>query len=198
MVDLNENDDYTTALRAARLLLESSGDDISRGGLEETPGRFAKAWNFWTSGYGKDPKDVLKTFDDGACSEMVFQGNINVWSLCEHHLAPFFGVAHIGYIPNGKIIGLSKFYRLAEIFARRLQVQERLTTDIADALVEHLEPLGVGVVLRCRHSCMESRGIQKAGGATITSALRGAMKDESPARAEFLRFVEMADGGRPL
>lgn len=170
-----------------------------REGLRETPDRFAKAWEFLTSGYDQDPEQVLKSFEDGSerYDEMVFQGAVPVWSMCEHHMLPFWGVAHIGYIPNGKIVGLSKFSRLVDIFARRLQVQERLTAQIADALDEHLKPKGVGVVLRCRHGCMESRGIQKSGTVTFTSALRGGLKT-AEARAEFLKFVELADQGKTL
>ena len=182
-----------------RRILQQIDPDPNREGLRETPDRVAQAFKFWTSGYNKDPKDVLKTFEDGASvyDELVFQGGIQIHSLCEHHIAPFFGVAHIGYIPNGKIVGLSKLARLAEIFARRLQVQERLTCQIAQALEEHLDPLGVGVVLRCRHLCMESRGIQKSGTITYTSALLGAFKKETSARDEFLKFVALADARTP-
>ena len=176
-------------------LLKFIGEDPDREGLRETPRRFLQAWQHWTSGYQIDPVSVLKGFEDGSenYDAMVFQGAIPVWSLCEHHLVPFFGVAHIGYIPEGKIIGLSKFSRLVEIFARRLQVQERLTQQIAHAIFDNLKPKGVGVVLRCRHSCMESRGIEKSGSMTYTSSLVGCLKEDQNARSEFLRFVERAD-----
>jgi GTP cyclohydrolase I len=133
----------------------------------------------------------LKVFEDGAehYDQMLIERNIPVWSLCEHHMAPFFGVAHIAYIPKGHIVGLSKLVRLTDIYARRLQVQERLTAQIADALWTHLQPQGVGVVLECRHSCMESRGVCKAGVTTTTSALFGAIKEEPETRAEFLHLV---------
>lgn len=175
-------------------LLQFVGEDPTRGGLQETPKRFLKAWQFWTSGYGVKDEDIgtiLKAFEDGAdkCDEMVVQTNIPVYSQCEHHLAPFFGVAHIAYIPNGKIVGLSKMSRLVEVYARRLQVQERLTNQIADALVKHLNPVGVGVVLQCRHMCMESRGIQQQGTSTTTSALRGAMREQQATRDEFMRLI---------
>lgn len=162
-----------------------------RKGLEGTPLRFALAWSFWLSGYKDSPKDVLTTFEDGAekYDQMIVQRDIPVYSLCEHHLAPFFGVAHIAYIPDGKIVGLSKLSRLTDIYARRLQVQERLTSQIADALHVHLTPKGVGVVLRCRHLCMESRGIQRMGTTTTTSAMRGVMLDDTAARAEFLGLL---------
>lgn len=184
-------------LRLAQLfkqMLGLIGEDSDRGGLRETPLRAAKAWNAWTAGYSQDPASVLKVFEDGAerYDGLVTLGNIPIYSHCEHHLAPFFGVAHIGYIPNGKVVGLSKISRVADIFAKRLQVQERLTRQIADTLQEHLSPLAVGVVLQCRHMCMESRGIQRAGVITTTSALRGLFHSEAPARAEFIKFVELS------
>lgn len=175
-------------------LLQRAGEDPNREGLRDTPPRFLKAWDFWTSGYGQDPAAILKTFEDGAenYDELVFQGSIPLWSLCEHHLAPFFGVAHIGYIPNKRIVGLSKMLRLVEVFARRLSVQERITTQIADAIEQHLKPRACGVVLQCRHSCIESRGIQKAGSMTTTSAVRGFFRDSPAARAEFMAMVSAA------
>lgn len=178
-------------------LLDWVGENPDRPGLKETPARTVAAWNHWTSGYGVEPRDVLKTFTDGAenYDELVFQGGIPVYSLCEHHMAPFFGVAHIGYIPNGRIVGLSKLSRLVDIYARRLQVQERLTRQIADALFTALDPKAVGVVVRCRHLCMESRGIQRAGTVTFTSTLLGDFRLESSARSEFMKFVELADDG---
>ena len=178
-----------------RDLIESFGEDPDRGGLLETPSRVVRAWKFWTSGYGKDPAAVLKTFDDGAegYDELICQGNIPLYSQCEHHMASFFGVAHIGYIPDKRIVGLSKLSRVVDIFARRLQVQERLTQQVAHAIEEHLQPKAVGVVLRCRHLCMESRGIQKPGTITYTSALLGSFKTHGDARSEFLRFVESCD-----
>ncbi len=172
-------------------LLQYIGEDPSRGGLHETPARAAKAWDFWTSGYDTDPASVLKVFEDGAegCDEIVLVKNIPVYSHCEHHLAAIFGVAHVGYIPDGKIVGLSKINRVVDLFARRLQVQERLTNQIADTLQEHLGPLAVGVVLECRHLCMESRGVCQQGHSTITSALRGAFREDPTARSEFLSLV---------
>lgn len=183
--------DTISTEEAVRMILKAVGEDRDRGGLLETPKRVAKAFEFWCSGYGKDPKDILKVFEDGGehYDQMVFQRNIPVWSLCEHHLAPFFGVAHIAYIPSNKIVGLSKLVRLVDIFARRLQVQERLTNQIGGALWTALKPLGVGVVIECRHTCMESRGVQKTGTITTTSALFGVIKTEPSARGEFLSFV---------
>lgn len=177
-----------------RVLLESLGEDPSRGGLRETPDRAAKAWAHWVSGYGQDPRDVLKAFEDGAekYDELVFQGNITWFSHCEHHLAPFYGVAHIAYIPNGRVIGLSKLSRLVDVFAHRLQVQERMTCQIAEALHEHLQPLGTAVVLNARHHCMESRGICKVGTRTKTSKVLGVFKDKPEARQEFFDLVGVA------
>jgi GTP cyclohydrolase I len=180
-----------------RDLLIYCGEDVNREGLKETPERFLKALRFWTSGYGVDPAEVLKTFSDGSDNydELVFQGAIPLWGLCEHHLAPFFGVAHIGYLPNKKIVGLSKLARLVEVFSRRLSVQERITTQIASAIEKHLDTEGVGVVLQCRHSCMESRGVQKIGTVTMTSALLGKIKTCPDLRAEFMTMVSAASVG---
>jgi GTP cyclohydrolase I len=185
-------------LEAAARFLQRLGENNGRGGLVETPERYLKAWDFWTSGYSMSPAAVLKSFEDGAegVNEIIVQTNIPIYSHCEHHLAPFFGVAHIGYIPNGKVVGLSKFKRLADVFALRLQVQERLTQQIARAFNEEIKPLAVGVILKCRHMCMESRGIRTAGSATMTSALLGAFHDDRAARSEFLQLVRMATDGR--
>lgn len=180
-----------------RRLLERLGENPNRGGLKETPERVIKAWKFFCSGYEQKPEDVLKTFEDGGekYDELLFQANIPVFSNCEHHLQNFFGVAHIAYVPNGRVVGLSKLSRLVEVFSRRLQIQERLTQQIADSLMEHLKPVGVGVVLQMRHMCMEARGIQKVGTATITSALRGCVKNESDCRSEFMAMVVAASNG---
>lgn len=179
-----------------RAMLEALGEDANREGLRETPDRAAEAWRFWTGGASMDAASVFKTFLDGGerYDQMVFQGNIPLYSHCEHHLAPIFGVAHVGYIPEkGRIVGLSKIGRVVDMFARRLQTQERITWQIADCIMEHLQPMGVGVVLRCRHLCMESRGIQKQGTITYTSALRGNIKEAGNARSEFLTFMARAD-----
>lgn len=172
-------------------LLQYVGEDPKRGGLLETPKRVAKAWKEWCSGYEQDVGAVLKVFEDGGESydQMVTVANIPIYSKCEHHLADIFGTATISYIPDGRIVGLSKLSRVADIFARRLQVQERLTCQIADALVEHLKPKGVGVVIKARHMCMESRGICQQGHHTVTTALRGAMLAEPATRAEFLNLA---------
>lgn len=179
-------------VRATTKLIHGIGETFNRAGLRETPDRVAKAWEHWTQGYWQDPIAVLKTFKDGAdgVDEMVFLGKIPFYSHCEHHLAPFFGVAHVGYIPNGAIVGLSKLPRLVEMYAQRLQVQERLCNQVADAMWEGLKPRGVGVVLQARHMCMESRGISKPGVVTVTSAVRGNFKDRPEVRAEFMSFVQ--------
>lgn len=190
----SQRDGYPDGMRieeAVHMLLQSVDPDPDRGGLDETPERVAKAWKHWTSGYSKNAAEILKVFEDGAegCDEMVVVRNIPIYSHCEHHLAPIFGTATIGYLPNGKIVGLSKLSRLADMFARRLQVQERMTNQIAEALMEHLAPLGCGVVINARHMCMESRGVCQQGTSTVTSALRGVFKDDHRVRAEFLALA---------
>lgn len=174
-----------------RRFLTSLGEDPDRAGLVETPSRLVTAWKHWTSGYDQDPAEVLKVFEDGAenYNELIVIRNIPVYSHCEHHLAPFFGKATIGYVPNGKIVGLSKLTRLVNCFSRRLQVQERLTIQIADALMTHLEPKAVGVVIRCRHMCMESRGISTEGEETVTSAMLGELQPNLALRTEFLALA---------
>lgn len=181
---------YSAGVRAATNLL-AAVDQETREGLADTPDRFAKAWEFWTRGYDMNAADILKTFDDGAdgVDEMVVRKNIPMYSKCEHHLADIFGVVTVAYIPRGKIVGLSKLDRLVEMYSRRLQVQERLTNQIADALMEHLSPVGVGVWVSARHMCIESRGVRNADSTTITSALRGAFRKDPAARAEFFAMV---------
>lgn len=175
-------------------LLEAIGEDPEREGLRETPRRAAAAWTEWTSGYLFEGQEhtILKTFEDGAdgCGdELVIVRNIEFYSHCEHHLAPFFGKAQVAYIPNGKVVGLSKLARLVDIFAKRLQVQERLTNQIADTIDSALSPLGVGVLMEATHFCMCSRGVAKQESTTVTSALRGALKDRPEARAEFMSLA---------
>lgn len=171
-----------------RRFLSSIGEDPDRTGLIETPARLVKAWKHWTSGYEQDPSEFLKTFEDGAeeYNELIVVRGIPVYSHCEHHLAPFFGRATVGYVPDGRIVGLSKLTRLVECFAKRLQVQERLTSQIAEALMSHLKPKAAGVVVRCRHLCMESRGIKVQGEETVTSAMLGELQPNLALRTEFL------------
>lgn len=173
-----------------RGMLCLAGENIDREGLRETPARVVKAWQQWFGGYGQNPADVLKTFEDGAehADQMVLVKNIPFYSHCEHHLAPIIGRATVAYIPNKRIVGLSKLSRLVDVLARRLQVQERLTAQIATVLHDSLEPLGVGVLVRARHLCMESRGVCQQGHHTVTQALRGAFL-ERDVRAEFLSLA---------
>ncbi len=175
-----------------RRLLISLGEDPDRPGLVETPSRVAKAWKHWTSGYTEDPAELLKVFEDGAegYDELVIIRGIPVYSHCEHHLAPFFGKATIGYVPDGKVVGLSKLTRLVDCFAKRLQGQERLTVQIANALMTHLEPKAVGVIINCRHLCMESRGIRTQGEETITSTMLGDLSSNLALRTEFLALAQ--------
>lgn len=199
---MNENDDKTAEIDAfhARMdivrFLEHLDPTPDREGLKETPDRFLKAWKFWTSGHQIDTDALLKTFGDGGekYDEMVFVGAIPFYSQCEHHLAPFFGVAHVAYIPTGRVVGLSKIPRLVDAFARRLSVQERITVQVADTIERVLKPKGVGVLLQARHMCMESRGVCKPGAITTTSALRGLLKEEADARSEFMMMVGNAKG----
>ena len=172
-------------------ILASLGEDPGREGLRETPTRVAKAWEFWTSGYAGKPADVLKTFKDDVIDydEMIIVKDIPFYSHCEHHLAPFFGQVSIAYIPESSIVGLSKLARLVDIFARRLQVQERMTIQIAANLHHILGNKGTAVIVRARHLCMESRGICKQGHETITSAMRGVFEDDINARQEFLQLI---------
>lgn len=191
--DNRENEPYPWVFGVRRVgydLLHHLDPNWEREGLIETPNRFAKAWAHFTAGYDKDPGDELKVFEDGAedYDEMVLVKDIPLYSQCEHHLVPFFGVAHIAYVPNGKIVGLSKLSRVLDIYARRLQVQERLTNQVAECLEEHLKPKGVAVVLECRHLCMEARGISQQGSTTITSSVRGVFVDQEP-RAEFMGLI---------
>lgn len=183
----------TPRMALVRGMLEAIGENPEREGLRETPSRVVKAWEEWFSGYHvTDPIGVLKTFKDGAegCGdELVIVRDIDFYSHCEHHMAPFFGKASVAYIPNKRVVGLSKIPRLVDVFSRRLQVQERLTNQIADALWEGLDPIGAGVVMRATHFCMCSRGVQKQGSTTITSALRGAFRTKPEARAEFMALV---------
>ena len=182
--------DHARAEAAVRELLAAIGEDPTREGLRETPARVARAWAELTAGIRQRPEDVLTTTFDIGHDEMVLVRDIELWSMCEHHLVPFTGVAHVGYIPaeSGKITGLSKLARLVDVYAKRPQVQERLTTQVADALMDILEARGVMVVIEAEHLCMTMRGVRKAGARTITSAVRGSMRDPAT-RAEALALI---------
>ncbi|HET7625879.1 MAG TPA: GTP cyclohydrolase I FolE [Verrucomicrobiae bacterium] len=170
------------------------GENPKREGLLQTPERVAKSLKFLTQGYRENPKRAVNgAIFDTQSDEMVIVKDIEFYSLCEHHLLPFFGRCHVGYLPDGKIIGLSKLARLVEIFSRRLQVQERMTTEIANALAELIPNKGVGVVVEAQHLCMKMRGVQKQGGSTITSALLGSLRNDPRTRQEFLSLIRRHD-----
>jgi GTP cyclohydrolase I len=183
--------DHDRAAAAVRELLIAIGEDPEREGLRDTPDRVARAYAELTSGLRQLPSDVLTTTFDLGHDEMVLVRDIELWSMCEHHLVPFTGVAHVGYIPaeTGKITGLSKLARLVDVYAKRPQVQERLTTQVADALVEALDARGVIVVIEAEHLCMTMRGVRKAGARTITSAVRGSMLSSASTRAEAMALI---------
>lgn len=172
-------------------VLEYIGEDPNREGLLDTPMRVMKAWKELTVGYQQDPKAILARTFDVAHDELVLVRNVAFTSICEHHMLPFTGVAHVGYLPaaKGPVVGLSKLARLVECFARRLQVQERLTQEVAQAILEYLQPQGVGVVIRAKHSCMSCRGVQKAEADMVTSCMLGLLRKDASARAEFLTLV---------
>jgi GTP cyclohydrolase I len=173
-----------------RELIARFGEDPARDGLLRTPERVQKSMEFLTRGYLQDPGKILRgALFDVDYDEMVIVKDVEVFSLCEHHMLPFFGKVHVAYIPNGKVIGLSKIPRLVDVFARRLQVQERLTRQIADAIQEAIQPQGVGVVVEARHLCMMMRGVEKQHSSTVTSAMLGAFRDEQQTRSEFLSLV---------
>lgn len=173
-------------------MLKLMGENPRREGLVRTPRRVAKAMEFFTSGYKKDIATVLNgAIFNEQYSEMVIVKDIDFFSMCEHHMLPFFGKAHVAYIPDGKLVGLSKIPRIVDVFARRLQVQERLTRQIADTLYEYLHPVGVGVVIEARHMCMMMRGVEKQNSLATTSAMLGVFRDDVKTRQEFLELTKM-------
>ncbi len=176
-------------------LLTQVGEDPKREGLLKTPDRYARALEFLTNGYAKDPRQVLNdAIFHEQYDEMVVVKDIEMFSLCEHHMLPFFGKAHIAYIPNGKIVGLSKVARIVDVYARRLQVQERLTTDIANILEELLQPRGIGVVIQAKHLCMMMRGVEKQNSSMVTSSMRGEFRNNPATRKEFLDLIAAERG----
>lgn len=186
------NDNVTEKLAVVyKEVLTELGENADREGLLKTPERVAKSLQFLTSGYAKDPSEILKSalFNE-SYSEMVIVKDIEVYSMCEHHMLPFFGKAHIAYIPNGTIVGLSKLPRVVDAFARRLQVQERLTIEIRDCIQETLNPKGVAVVIECQHMCMQMRGVQKQNSVTTSSAFTGLFLTNDATRKEFINLVQ--------
>jgi GTP cyclohydrolase I len=175
-----------------RSILEEIGEDPTRDGLVNTPRRVDQAMRFLTSGYRMSADELLnRALFDVAYDEMVIVRDIELFSLCEHHLLPFFGKCHVGYVPNGRVIGLSKIPRLVDMYARRLQVQERLTTQIAETINEKIHPRGVAVVIEAQHLCMIMRGVEKQNSVAVTSAMLGAFKDNQNTRSEFLNLVRI-------
>jgi GTP cyclohydrolase I len=171
-------------------LLKEIGEDLGREGLVRTPLRVAKAMRFFTEGYGQNPREILNdALFDVAYDEMVIVKDIDFYSLCEHHLLPFFGRAHVAYVPNGRVVGLSKIPRVVEMFAKRLQVQERLTTQIAETLESVLEPKGVAVVIESIHLCMMMRGVESPNASAITSSIRGEFERDEKTRSEFMQLI---------
>lgn len=181
--------EFLHAQVAVTRLLTWIGEDPTREGLLDTPKRVAKAFREMTDGLHKNPADVLGTVFNETSDQMVVVRGIRFSSMCEHHLLPFTGTAAVGYVPNGRVIGLSKIPRLVEVFAKRPQVQERMTNQIAQALMEHLEPRGVGVVVKAHHSCMGCRGVKQPDAEMITSCMLGCMKDDASSRAELMEFI---------
>jgi GTP cyclohydrolase I len=192
MADFNYDDKKTERISSIyKEVLSDIGEDPNREGLIKTPERVAKALQFLTQGYETDPKEILKSalFNE-EYSEMVIVKDIEVYSMCEHHMLPFFGKAHVAYIPNGTIVGLSKIPRVVDAFSRRLQVQERLTIEIRDCIQETLKPKGVAVVLECQHMCMQMRGVQKQNSVTTSSAFTGLFLGNDSTRKEFINLVQ--------
>ncbi len=196
MKDLTETPTLTSANfeELAREMLVRLGEDPNREGLLKTPERFFHALQYLTKGYREDPEEILKAaLFSVDYDEMVIVKDIEMFSLCEHHILPFFGKVHVAYIPKGKVIGLSKVPRLVEVFARRLQVQERLTVQIAETIQKAIQPLGVGVVIEARHLCMMMRGVEKQHSATVTSSMLGAFRAQQT-RQEFLSLIHAKNG----
>ncbi|CAK4688762.1 hypothetical protein LEN26_016779 [Aphanomyces euteiches] len=188
---INDTEKLEKMAAAVKVLLECMGEDVNREGLLKTPMRMAKALLYCTKGYSQELSDVLNeaVFTEDY-SEMVIVRDIELYSLCEHHIVPFVGKVHIGYIPNGKVLGLSKLARISDVFARRLQVQERLTNEIAQGLMHAIGALGVGVVIEATHMCMCMRGVEKSGASTVTSCVLGNFQSDPRTRSEFMSHVQ--------
>ncbi|MFZ2890127.1 GTP cyclohydrolase I FolE [Sulfuricurvum sp.] len=188
------NEDF---INAVKTMITHVGEDVEREGLEKTPNRVLKAYEFMFGGYKEDPQNILNSAMFASSNdEMVLVKDIEFYSTCEHHLLPIIGRAHVAYIPNGKVVGLSKIPRVVDVFARRMQIQEQLTEQIADALMEAVEPKGVAVVIQARHMCMEMRGVEKICSTTTSSALRGLFKKDEKTRSEFFSLINSSTGNR--
>jgi GTP cyclohydrolase I len=187
--------DHEKIQTAVRMILEAVGEDPDREGLQGTPRRIADMYEEILAGIGHDPRPFLAVTFQEQHKEMVVLRDIPLYSLCEHHMLPFHGMAHIGYIPRGRIVGLSKLARLTDLLSKRFQVQERLTSEIADAIVDGLGPVGCGVVIEAEHLCMAMRGIQRPGARMVTSAMRGSFRENPATRAEFMAIIRHRPGG---
>ncbi|MEI2457292.1 GTP cyclohydrolase I FolE [Lysobacter firmicutimachus] len=196
MADTPDKPSREQAEAAVRTLLAWAGEDPRREGLIDTPKRVVEAYGDWFSGYTDDPREYLaRTFEEVAgYDEMIVLRDIEFESHCEHHMAPIIGKAHVGYLPNGKVVGISKLARVVETYARRFQVQEKMTAQIAQSIQDVLQPLGVGVVIEAAHECMTTRGVHKRGVSMITSKMLGMFRDDARTRAEFLRFIDVGPG----
>ena len=184
--------DHKKLQEITKLLLSEIGEDPTREGLINTPERVAKAWDFFSQGYRANVEEIVNgTIFEEDCSEMVVVRDIEFFSMCEHHMIPFFGRCHVGYLPNKKIIGLSKIPRIVDAFSQRLQVQERLTSQIAETLMDVLDPIGVGVVMEGRHLCMQMRGVEKQNSFATTSSMLGQFRESPETRSEFLSIIRM-------
>ena len=184
--------DHEQIKKLTRSLLEEIGENPKREGLIKTPSRVAKAWDFFSQGYDANVQDIVNgaIFEED-CSEMVVVRDIEFFSMCEHHMIPFFGRCHVGYLPNKRVIGLSKIPRIVDVFSQRLQIQERLTSQIAETLMDILNPIGVGVVMEGRHLCMQMRGVQKQNSFASTSSMVGQFRDSAETRNEFLSIIDL-------
>jgi GTP cyclohydrolase IA len=184
-------------LNAVKTMITHVGEDVTREGLLKTPERVLKAYEFIYGGYNEDPQAILNSaMFESSNDEMVLIKDIEFYSTCEHHLLPIIGRAHVAYIPDGKVVGLSKIPRVVDVFARRMQIQEQLTEQIADALMQSISPKGVAVVIQARHMCMEMRGVQKISSTTTSSALRGLFKRDEKTRMEFFSLINSSSGNR--
>ena len=192
--NMDKNQEFEDAVK---IMIKHIGEDPQREGLLKTPQRVRKAYEFMFGGYNQDAKEILESaLFTSSNDEMVLIKDIEFYSTCEHHLLPIIGRAHVAYIPDGKVVGLSKIPRVVDVFARRMQIQEQLTEQIADAIMQTIKPKGVAVVLQARHLCMEARGVQKINSATTSSALRGLFKKDEKTRAEFFSLINSPTGAR--